>query len=231
MRKLFQALADKEFPKAKTELRSAWRGVAFANYVGEWTLDPGNRPSWEQWRQSNVAFRAFLERVKPSRVLVCGPPPLEEPSSPRQAGGKRWQELAALSSQGRQRSGLPPHPASGRDLPSDRMNEVRDAVAELRAASQLTREDRIELAKWKKRAEQAPGGSEAGVKAGDGPSGLALSHASIAGLASPRAGTLAFALAANSKCLASVHKRPKRALGTSHSESLIGCVDDAGIIA
>jgi hypothetical protein len=100
----------------------------------------------EQWERSRAKFRRFLERYKPGRVLVLGRATFEWLPDPREREEREgdWRRY-------RLKDGsvvvcrMIRHPSRGIGWET-----VRDMIAELRVASKLTRQDRVELDEFRK---------------------------------------------------------------------------------
>lgn len=73
-----RALTDREEPTA-ADVANAWRGdVGFANYVGESTARGSKTPTAAQYRASRAAFRPWINKYRPARMLVCGAAPTSQ---------------------------------------------------------------------------------------------------------------------------------------------------------
>lgn len=70
--KLSRALANEENPTSE-HLQFVWDRVAFTNYIDKSVgSEPRIRPSEDLWKTAHDSFPAFLEQLKPRRVIVLG---------------------------------------------------------------------------------------------------------------------------------------------------------------
>lgn len=68
-----QRIATRNIAPTAVESQSAWKRIAFANFVQEFVGDgPRQRPTPDQWKTGQPALNEIIRRLRPHAVLVLG---------------------------------------------------------------------------------------------------------------------------------------------------------------